>query len=130
MTRRFWRSVGGLLIEEFCLVDRAPGCGGRWVDGLILPDEETRIASRAERVDIAGKRVISVQTKASRLGMYLMGQTLFSAELLRQRFKPASVESVALCAMDDEVLRPMLEQYPGCRVVVMTPSETAEIDSA
>lgn len=28
-----------------------------------------------------------------------------------------------MCAIDDEVLRPMLEQYPGCRVVVMAPDE-------
>jgi hypothetical protein len=76
-------------------------------------------APRSERIDITGKRVIAVQTKATRLGMYLMGQTIFTAELLRQRFSPASVESIALCAIDDEILRPMLEAYPGCRVVVM-----------
>jgi hypothetical protein len=62
--------------------------------------------------------VIVVQAKASRLGMYLMGQALFSAELIR-RFRPASVRSVALCTADDAVLRPLLEPYPHVEVVVM-----------
>jgi hypothetical protein len=121
MTHLFRQSVGGLLVEEFCLVARAPGCRGRWVDALILPDRETRVAERGERVDITGERVILVQTKARRLGMNLMGQTLFSAELLRTRFRPDTVESVALCSQDDEVLRPLLERHPGCRVEVMPP---------
>jgi len=72
-------------------------------------------------VDITGERIILVQTKAGRLGMYLMGPTLFSAELVRARFRPAAIESVALCAKDDEVLRPLLEKHDGCKVVVMSP---------
>jgi hypothetical protein len=57
--------------------------------------------------------------------MSLMGQALFSAELLRGRFKPASVEAVALCAKDDAVLRPLLEAHEGCRVVVLPPNDQA-----
>ena len=49
--------------------------------------------------------------------MYLSGQALFSVELMRP-FKPRSIESVALCSADDAVLRPLLERYAGCRVVV------------
>ena len=85
MTRWYWHKVTGLLLEEFCLVNRTATCGGRWVDALVLPERDTRIAGRSETIDIApGERAILVQTKASRLGMYLMGQTLFSAELLRR----------------------------------------------
>jgi hypothetical protein len=119
MTRKLWQEIGGLLVEEFCLVNRASGCGCRWVHAMILPNRETRIAARGEAIDITNERVVLVQTKASRLGMYLMGQTLFSAELVRQRFRPASVESIALCTQDDELLRPLLERHEGCRVVVM-----------
>lgn len=54
----------------------------------------------------------------NRLGMYLMGQTLFSGELIK-RFKPASIRSVALCAKDDSIMRPMLEKFNGMEVVVM-----------
>lgn len=82
---------------------------------------QRRIAVRGERVDINGKRVIAVQTKATRLGMYLIGQTAFTAELLRRRLQPSSVESIALCAVDDDVLRPTLEEYSDCRVVVVPP---------
>ena len=123
MTRWYWRQLGGLLIEEYCLVARAAGCGGRWVDALVLPDRETRLATRGERVEITpGERAVLVQTKASRLGMYLMGQTLFSAELLRRQHPAVAIESVALCTRDDEVLRPLLEAHAGCRVVVVPQS--------
>jgi hypothetical protein len=45
------------------------------VDALILPDRETRIVRRAERIDIAlGECAVLVQTKDGRLGVYLMGQ--------------------------------------------------------
>ena len=106
-------------MEEFCLVSRAEGQGGRWVDALILRDRAKRIAERGETVGVDGERVVLVQTKFTRLGMYLMGQTLFSRQLLQHRFRPASVESVALCIRDDAVLRPMLEAHAGCRVVVI-----------
>jgi hypothetical protein len=127
MTRGYWGSIGGLLKEEFCLVRPNSRCGVRLADAVILPDRETRIADRRELVDLSGQRVIVVQTKASRLGMYLMGQTLFSAELLKRYHSPASVEAVALCSRDDEVLRPLLEAHSGCHVVVMPPNQQPAI---
>ncbi len=125
MTRRYWESVGGLLAEEFCLVRRGKDCSVRLADAIILPDRETRIAAPGEHIDVTGERVVVIQTKARRLGMYLMGQTLFSAELLRRHFRPASVEAVALCAKDDAVLRPRFEAHAGCRVVVLPPESFA-----
>ena len=130
MTRWYWHTVSGLLLEEFCLVNRTATCGERWVDALVLPERDTRIAGRSETIDIApGERAILVQTKASRLGMYLMGQTLFSAELLRRRYPAALIESVALCSKDDAVLRPLLEAHTGCRVVVVPRSVFAAAGS-
>jgi hypothetical protein len=58
-----------------------------------------------------------VQAQAHRLGMYLMGQALFSRVLIEERFAPRSVRTVALCAIDDAVLRPIAERY-GIEVVV------------
>jgi len=58
------------------------------------------------------------------MGMYLMGQTFFSAELVR-RFRPASIRSIALCTADDSVLRPLLERYPGIEVIVL-PAESGD----
>lgn len=120
MTRWYWQQVGGTLIEEFAAVRRSANCGARLLDGVIIKGGEPRIARQAE-VNLEGKDVIVVQTKAERLGMYLMSQVFFSAQLI-EAFNPRSVTSVALCSRDDSVLRPLSEQYPGMRVVVCPPS--------
>ena len=81
-------------------------------------EELSRRARRAlARPDLRGKDVVVVQTKNSRLGMYLMGQTLFSRELIARRFQPSSVRAVALVRQSDEALQPILEEF-GCEVVV------------
>lgn len=116
LTRRYWKSVGGTLVEEFLAVSRAAGVGQRLLDAIILPAGPHRLA-RSSEVELKGQDVIVVQTKASRLGMYLMGQALFSAELIR-KFQPASVKSVIVCTADDLVLRPLLEPFPHVEVVV------------
>lgn len=127
MTQWYWEQIGGTLIEEFpaMLPKGNPRIGRRLLDGLIVLDGERRIAL-AHDVDIRGKDVVVVQTKATRLGMYLMGQTLFSLALVKP-FGPRSMESVALCAKDDEILRPLLEAHAGCRVVVCPPEVVARV---
>ena len=72
LTRRYWRSVGGTLIEEFRAVPGGTDHGPRLMDGVILLGYPHKIAKKDE-VDILGKDIIVVQTKASRLGMYIMG---------------------------------------------------------
>lgn len=101
-------------------VPRSTGQARRLLDGLIVLGEKRERVPSGTGIDIAGKDVIVIQAKNMRLGMYLMGQTLFSAELVR-RFNPKSVVSVALCAADDALLRPMLESHAGCKVVVCPP---------
>jgi hypothetical protein len=116
MTRWYWQQVGGTLIEEFCAVCGSRSCGVRLLDGVIVKDGPFVMARQSE-ISLKGRDIIVVQAKARRLGMYLMGQAFFSAQLMRA-FEPRSVESVALVLGDDEVLRPLFEQYPGMRVVV------------
>lgn len=116
LTRWYWKQRGGTLIEEYPAVKRTKSHGQRLFDGLIVLGGEYRIAKAAE-VSIEGCDVVIIQTKNSRLGMYLMGQALFSIDLIRP-FNPRSIESIALCAADDDVLRPLLEQHLGCTVVV------------
>ena len=116
MIRSYWRTIGGTLAEEFRVVKASPTCGRRKVDAVILPNGPFRIANWRE-VSLEGEDVIVVQAKAYRLGMYLMGQAIFSAELVK-RFNPASVRSVAVCKKGDSVLRPVLESYPDVEVVV------------
>ncbi len=64
--------------------------------------------------------MVVVQTKPHRLDLTLLGQTFFGAELLRDRFQPASIRAVALCTEHDEALERMLERFPGIEVVVLS----------
>jgi len=116
ITRWYWNQVGGLLIEEFLAVRRTRARGDRKLDGLIVLGEPKSISGPIE-FDLTDRDVVVVQTKAERLGMYLMGQTLFSRDLALS-LGAKSVRSVALCIRDDEVLRPLLERHEGCEVVV------------
>ena len=118
LTRKYWKEVGGTLVEEFVMVPRGKDNGIRLIDAIIIPNEETRIAKERD-ISLEGKDIIAVQTKASRLGMYLMGQVFFSEQLLRKYHNPKSILSVALCMKDDVVLRPMLEKYPNIKVVII-----------
>lgn len=120
MTLWFWEQISGTLYEEFLVVPPRFGQGRRLIDGLIVTSLPKRRAAIGEPINIEGHDVIVVQTKNSRLGMYLMGQTLFSAELVK-RLNPRSIRSIALCARDDAVLRPLLEAYSGCEVHVCPP---------
>ncbi len=108
--------MGGLLIEEFLAVKQSPARGYRRLDGLIVLGEANSVSGPIE-FDLTDRDVVVVQTKAERLGMYLMGQTLFSRDLVMS-LGAKSVRSVALCLRDDEVLRPLLEKHEGCEVVV------------
>ena len=80
LTLRYWQSCGGIFIPEFRVVERSGDHGQRLIDGLIVLGEETRVAHWRE-VDLAGRDIVSIQTKANRLGMYLLGQAYFSREL-------------------------------------------------
>ena len=82
MTLWFWQQVGGALYEEFRAVDsNQPHHTVRYLDGLIVLAEPTVRMERRLRPDIRDKDVVIVQTKNARLGMYLMGQKLFSLVL-------------------------------------------------
>jgi hypothetical protein len=116
LTRWYWSQVGGLLIEEFKVVKSDHQQGKRHVDGLIVLGEPTSRTGPI-KFEIQGRDVIAIQTKASRLGMNLMGQCLFSRDLVIG-LGAKTVRSIALCTQDDFTLRPLLEQHQGCEVVV------------
>ena len=117
MTRWYWSQIGGTLVEEFAVTRRTKTSQMRLLDGLILPNDEHRIA-KASDVDLAGKHVIVVQTKAANLGMNLLGQTLFSQLLVYRNFEPDHVDAVALCKGDDDVLHELALTFPDVQVVV------------
>ena len=78
-------------------------------------------------MSIEGKDVIVVQAKRGRLGMYLMGQAVFSAELIKRFKKPKSLKSVIPCEKDDAVLRPLLASFGDVEVVCGVPHAHADI---
>ena len=118
MTEWYWREVlkKGTLIKEYIAVERAEdgSNGSRFMDGLVIMDGPFKISDDVTR-DIAGKDVVVIQSKNKRLGMYLMGQALFSRELILKK-KPKSVRSVAVCRKDDKVMRALLEAHPEIEV--------------
>ena len=118
MLLEYWKQTGGVLIEEFHAVKRTSTNSQRYIDGIIILGEETRIGNRDDIELINGREIIVVQVKANRLGMYLMGQTLFSLRLM-EKFNPSKITSVALCSDDDSIMRPLLEKLEGCKVVII-----------
>lgn len=118
LTRQYWDEVGGTLVEEFPIVKARKGASGRWIDALILLGGPNCIA-KPHKVDINGQDVIVVQTKARRLGMNVMGQAVFSAELIRRKFSPKSVRAVIVCTRTDEELHALLDAYPHVEVKVL-----------
>ena len=109
LTRKYWQSIGGALIEEFPAVTRGDSNSRRLLDGVVILGEENRIA-KASEVDIEGKDIVVIQTKVNRLGMYLMGQAFFSRELMKT-FKPKSIKTVAICGKDDTVMRDLCKEF-------------------
>ena len=118
MTEWYWRKVlkQGTLIKEYVAVERAEdgSNGSRFMDGLVIMDGPFKISDDVTR-DIAGKDVVVIQSKNKRLGMYLMGQALFSRELILKK-KPKSVRSVAVCRKDDKIMRELLKAHPEIEV--------------
>ena len=109
LTRKYWQSIGGTLVEEFPVVRRTTTCAQRLLDGLIVLDGKNRIAN-ADEISIEGMDVIVLQTKANRLGMNLMGQAFFSRELVKV-FQPKSIRTVSICAQDDSVLHALCDEF-------------------
>ncbi len=118
MTRWFWREVlkRGTLIEEYVAVEEAADGSNapRYMDGLVILDAPFEISNDVHR-EIADKDVVVIQSKNKRLGMYLMGQTLFSRDLILAK-GAKSVRSVAVCRKDDKVMRPLLLAHKNIEV--------------
>jgi len=117
LTRRYWQSVGGALIEEFPAVLRSESSAKRLLDGVIVLGENKALVKHSD-VDIKGKDIIVIQTKASRLGMNLMGQAIISAKLM-EKFEPRSIRSVAICTAGDKILEALLPEF-GIELVIFT----------
>ena len=114
-TEWFCNQQDGVTILEFQAVskDAENNVSRRLLDAIVVsPGTGTRSANS----EVKGKEVIVVQTKAKRLGMYLMGQAFFSAELVR-RLGAKTVRTVAVCKETDALMEELCEKF-GIEVVV------------
>ena len=120
MTRWYWQHVlkQGTLIEEYVAVDKAGDDSNarRLMDGLVIMSGPFEISDDVHQ-NITDKDVVIIQSKNKRLGMSLMGQTLFSRGLILKK-KPKSVRSVALCREDDKEMHALLLAHPGIEVYI------------
>jgi hypothetical protein len=121
MTKGFWQSAAhGLFVAEYPLVQRGADRAPRYVDGLILPDEPHGRGKWRDHASLSDRRVIVIQTKIGRMGMYLMGRALFSARLALA-CGAASVRSILLCHQADGALLPLLKPFPEVEVWLSDP---------
>ncbi|NJN42451.1 MAG: hypothetical protein HC811_09750 [Flammeovirgaceae bacterium] len=119
-TRKYWDKIGGLLIEEFVAVEKNQTQGRRPIDGLIVLGEKKAI-HHENHFDISGKDVIIIQTKARRLGMYLLGQAYFSKFLI-EKHNPRSIKCVAICGRNDSLMSELAYNHE-IEVVVIDKNE-------
>ncbi len=106
---KYWKKVGGTLIEEFPVVLKDEGISPRRIDGVIIkngPDKRTKY----EDGMIQGKDIIIIQVKAKRLNMPLIGQCIVSRDLIKL-FRPKSIGTVSICNKTDLVLEKLLNKY-------------------
>lgn len=124
MTEGFWMSEAhGAFVPEYPLLKTTdPDRAQRWADAVIFPDERHRRASAAEYPTLTNRRVIIIQTKRGRMGMYLMGQALFSSGLARGQGAMA-VRSILLCHRSDLALIPLLRPFPEVEVWLSDPND-------
>jgi len=100
-----------LLIEEFRAIPRnlQAEVSNRDIDGLIVLGEPKSI-QHSGSFDFTDRDLIIVQTKPNRLGMSVMGQVLFSKEIMT-RFCPRSMKMVVICGKPDRELAKICERY-------------------
>jgi hypothetical protein len=77
----------------------------RWSE---LDPEERRYWKQ----QVAGAKVVSLQSKVERLGLSVLGQALLSGFVLKGDFGAAAVESLALCTADDPDLASVIRTPP------------------
>ena len=115
----YWneRAHSETLISEFIAVRGGGDRGRRSIDAVIVHDGKSRWLRNSDYSpkEIAGKEITVIQAKLGRLGMNLLGQALFSKELM-QKFRPRCIKTIALCEDSDAVLAPLAKKH-GIEIV-------------
>jgi hypothetical protein len=100
---RVHHRVGGSLIAPAMITPRLR------IDGLICPDGfSSADGALADRVN--GTDVVLVHSTAASLGMYVGGEAIFAAELVR-RMGAAGIRSVIACKRGDPAIEAAIRTY-------------------
>ena len=121
------RGHKGKLIKEWLAVrgskDGEAHRGQRLFDGVFVLDEP-KDSKLGPKDDLRGRRVFVIQSKAKPLGMYLMGQVLFSMRILEKERSAKVVGSFAVCHEEDALMSRLLKEEDGrCEVLVVPQPE-------
>jgi hypothetical protein len=113
----------GELVGEFPLWTGARGEIRRRVDGILIRNSQASQPLRSRQwqdlsdheksawtEQMQGGDLVVVQTKLTVIGLAVLGQALMSDLLIRDRFGPTRLETVALCTGPDPVLEEVLAQ--------------------
>ena len=119
ITQKFWENElagQGTLYEEFQAVEEQRGLQSRRnLDGVVVLGDPSGIRTRGRRC-LDGENIVIIQTKATPLNPYVVGQALLSQDLIQMRWSPNSVRSVLLCTADDPELRAVTNEFPGVEI--------------
>ena len=109
-TRKYWETIGGLLIEEYYAIpgNKEKNVGKRLIDGIIVLGEE-KSNRKGGSFNFKGRDIIVIQTKSNRLGMTLMGQAYFSRKIMK-RYNPKSIKAVAICGSGDAEMEELCKE--------------------
>ena len=127
LIRKYWNWRTGTLVREFEMVkkDKEAGIQFRRLDAIIILNGDPKEITRKQFKDRGlseNDEVEFIQAKASRLGMSLMGQTIFSRSLMNEKlrergWKLKARRWIALCKKSDKKLGDLLSDY-GIDVVI------------
>jgi len=120
-----WREFPGRLAPEFVVESERP----RRIDGVIVEAAEARLLTPRQTFSLADENVIAVQAKRGKIGLGLLGQTLFGARLIeRQHPTVKSVMPLAAAVYPNTRVQELLRLVPDeMRVEVRTFPELPEI---
>lgn len=113
----FWEEeLGGTMIEGSPAISKVTDSGSR----VVIPGGTNQIVDPL-KADITGKDIVIIQGNSKEIvGMYLLGQAIFSQKLL-ESYKSKSIRSIALCRKSDACMERAANLY-GIEIVVYSPS--------
>lgn len=111
----------GTLYEELAIVPRLSGEQEvRRVDGLVVLDDPSgRRCSPRGMLDLNGREIVVIQTKAMPLNAYVFGRALLSPRLISQSWSPKNIRTVLLCLADQPELSGVISRsFPEVEIRV------------